>query len=395
MTANRTRKIIGIVLLIAALVWPMDGLAERVTHRLVADVNGDGKIDVQDYHLIGLPWLIPDNGDPLAVFGPGLTAYDQTKIRIYQYDPITASYLEYTPAMSPVIPGGGFWVLTAADRQLSVVGTPIPTSESEPYLITIYPGWNIVGCPFLAGASTYDMYVSNDPRATSWIPFQYNTWLDIQAWRYAPDGYHTVVSDPLYPASFAAWNAYWMYNYSAETAYLQIYRPYTPVPSPVGKGVQGSADASAAASTVGIAVQVNEKWKAHGDKTLFLGLNPKASAGPDKWDCMSPPPISNETPRLYADHSAWAKRPGKYARDFRPLGSQPVKYRITLKVPNRDTAVSYVVKWRLQNFPTGTKVMLTDVAADRSFNMRARDRITVVVPAHRTVRNLMVVVEKN
>jgi hypothetical protein len=186
-----------------------------------------------------------------------------------------------------------------------------------------------------------------------------------------------------------------MYNYSTETVYLQVYPPYTPVPSPVGNGVQGPDDASAAASTMGIAIQVNEKLKAHGDKTLFLGLNPKASAGPDKWDCMSPPPISNETPRLYVDHRAWAKRPGKYARDFRPLGSQPAKYRVTLKVPNRNTAVSYVVKWRLQNLPTETKVMLTDLASDRSVNMRARDRITVVVPAHATVRNLTVVVEKN
>lgn len=401
MTANRRRKIIGVLLLIAALIWPMDGLAAQVSTTLIADVNGDGKIDIQDYHLIGLPGLIPDDGDPLAVFGPGFSAYDATKIRIYQYDPASSSYVEYTPAMSPAIPGGGFWVLTAVDQDLLVQGTLIPTSTNSFYAIPIYPGWNIVGCPFLAGATTYDMYVSTvkDVHGMIFQDSAYNIWLDIQAWRYAPDGYHAVISSPGIAGTFSAWNAYWMYNYSTTTVYLQIYPPYVPIPSPIGSGDEASddafADAAAATPRTGIAVYVHEKGKSYGDKTLFLGLNPKAAIGPDKWDCMSPPPISSETPRLYVDHKTWAKRPGKYARDFRPLGSQPVKFRVTLKVPRRDTATSYVLKWNLQNLPAGVKVKLTEVATGRTFNMRTRDRCTVVVPTHGRVRNLVVQVEKS
>ncbi|ABK19749.1 hypothetical protein [Syntrophobacter fumaroxidans] len=391
MTTNGRRRSIAVVALIAVLIWPMSGRAEEVSHHLVADVSGEGTIDVQDYHLIGLPWLMPDNGDPLAVFGGGATSYDPTQIGIYQYDPGSGNYLSYTDGLAPVVPGGGYWVITAIDLDLLVQGTPVTT---DPYTTTAAPGWNIIGCPFNTTTSTSNIYVRPDASTTP-VPLEFNTWVDNQAWGYN-NGYFTVIPATAAPGNFEPWNAYWMYNSSTGPVEILIYEPFVPVPSPRPRQpVDGaSAEASAAAPDMGISLRVNERLKTYADKTLFLGLSPAASIGPDRLDCMSPPPISSEVPRAYVDHSGWATRPGKYARDFRPLGDRPVNFRVTLKVPNRSGATSYIVRWDLQNLPSGVRATLIDVAADRSVDMRSRSAYTAVVPAHTTARTLRVVVEK-
>ena len=107
MTTNGRRRSVAVVALIAVLIWPMSGRAEEVSHHLVADVSGEGTIDVQDYHLIGLPWLMPDNGDPLVTAepdSPAAKAILETASRIIAQSPRDLPMIQETPAVPPAAP---------------------------------------------------------------------------------------------------------------------------------------------------------------------------------------------------------------------------------------------------------------------------------------------------
>ncbi len=361
----------------------------QVTYRLIADVAEDKSIDLQDFHLIGLPGVHPDNPDPLAVFGgAGKPVYNPAELGIYQYNRATGGYKDYLEGISPVDPGRGYWVITSKDRTLKVNGTLVPSMQ--PYTVKLYPEWNVVGYPFLNSLAVEDVLVSGvagGERVT--YPLSDNPWIENQAWGFYKS-YYPVVAGGASASSFEPWNAYWFYNFSSQTVNLLF------VPSTITGPIKAeSAQASPGGAFSGISFSLNEKSRSYQDKTLFLGINSGASSGPDSMDCLSPPPISSDVPRLFVDHGTWTVRPGKYAIDTRPLNGGSVKFVVTLKVPVRKVSTAYVLGWKLKNLPAGVKVTLTDSAGNRTINMKSRTTCNVTVPKHQTVRKLVVTVEKD
>ncbi|MEN6440813.1 MAG: hypothetical protein ABFD97_19755 [Syntrophobacter sp.] len=352
-----------------------------LTYQLVADVNGDGKVDVLDFHLISVPVIYPCDNDPLAVFGPGLARYNPGKIGIYQCASGSGNYRDYKKGISAVAPGQGYWVITAKDRKLVIPGESLPPYGS--YSVPLHPGWNIVGFPFLKSLDSGYVTVRNGEEE---YQLGDNPWVQNQAWGY-DKGYYPVIgtsgSDEQY--LFKPWNAYWMYNNSDQEVEVVFNRYLKAAPNTSGTARQFAA----VAPNPGIAFTVKEAGKKYRDATLFLGIDADASAELDSRDCLSPPPISTDVPRLYVDHSGWRDRPGKYARDFRPFGQCPVVFKVTLEVPDKDVATSYIVKWNLGSLDSGTKAKLTG-AAPPVINMRRAAGCTVTVPAHTTKCRLTV-----
>jgi len=357
-------------------------IESKLTYSLTADVNKDGKIDVLDFHLISVPVLNPDDDDPLAVFGPGMARYNPGKIGIYQCISGSGNYRDYKKGISPVAPGQGYWVITAKDRNLEISGEEIP--PCRPYAVTLHPGWNIVGFPFLRPLGVCNVRVQAGENLS--YPLDDNPWVQNQAWGYNK-GYFPVIgtSGDTEHYLFRPWNAYWMYNTGDQEVQVVFY-PFlravlnTPV-------TRQALTASALKS--GISFTVKEAGKKYQDATLFLGVDPSASAGPDALDCLSPPPVSSDVPRLYVDHGNWPDRPGKYARDFRPSGQGPVTFKVTLEVPDKDVAATYVLKWDIGSLDSGTKAKLVG-ASPAPINMRRAASCAVTVPARTTKYRLTV-----
>lgn len=365
-------------------------VSSEVSYTLVADVNGDGRIDVLDYHLIAVPGIYPDTAyrDPLAVFGPGLASCDPRELGIYQYNSETGAYRPYDLGIADVAPGQGYWVITCRNRNLKIVGEPV--YPSEPRSVQLPPGWSIVGFPYSIPMSTDHLYVSSMETATEPYPLSDNPWVENQAWAYNK-GYIPIIGVGATSGDLHPWNAYWVYNSSLETVNL-IINPLLTVGPPVTKKTAATAAAglSNASAVSGISFSVREKRKNYLDTTLFVGIHPEASTKAQRLSCMSPPPISSEVPRIFVDRRTSKDRPGKYAREFQPLAqSGAVVFPVTLEVPVRKAVRSYILRWNLSNLPPGVKATL--IGATRNpINMRKARSCTVVVPKDSKVRKMRV-----
>jgi hypothetical protein len=243
-----------------------------------------------------------------------------------------------------------------------------------------------VGFPFLAQSAWGDVKVR---RGTDEIPIgnAQNTYVEHTAWGY-DQGYFSVnaASGMLQP-----WNAYWIQNLNAENVDILI-------PPPTGSAAQTETTLAeqhveaANQPPIGLAFSLRERFRAYHDRTLFLGLAADASEGPDPMDCLAPPPLSRQAPRIAVPHPNWKARAGLYAVDIRHLGSYPAQFNLTMAVPKREKAAKYVLSWKgLGSIPATLKATLFDRGNGRSVNMRRASEHTITVPANHTSHRLRVV----
>ncbi len=359
--------------------WYETAFSKGVGRVLEADVNKDGRIGkLEDYHLIGVPGIIPANPDPLGVFGAGQeSGYTPSRLRLFQYEPAGQDYVEY-PDLTPVAPGQGFWAITAIDRQLAVSGQFI--SDTTPYTVTVAPGWNMVGYPFLGRGALEDVVVRYR-EGGEWVEVPLGSQVDLkvekEAWGYR-SGYFAVRAGGA--GLLDEWQAYWMNNVSSENVQLLFYPSGTVPASP--RTTASSVLPSLTQMPGGISFILSEKGRGYRDRTLFLGLDDRASKGLDSLDCTSPPPVSKLAPRIYVNHGKWKVRPGQYAVDVRPPDALPEDFHVRLELPPRKGATRYVLRWKeIGTLPGNLKVSLEDPTNRRKVNMRKQSSYEFPVPA--------------
>ncbi|MHC1724877.1 MAG: hypothetical protein AB9866_02445 [Syntrophobacteraceae bacterium] len=358
-------------------------VGRTLEYTLLGDVNGSGGIDVGDYHLISVPGAVPINGDAFAVYGPGAEYPDG--LRIFQYkNGANVEYLTGTGnPVSPVSPGQGYWVISRETRQLSIDSFPLAPS-GDPVSVTLTPGWNIVGYPYSSAMPLSRVRVDGFP-----IGSQSPTVLvENQAWGYHAS-YFPVLDGTLGDLGLEPWNAYWFKNVSSRDVTLTFPMPSTGETSGrVGKTI------SPAPFRRGLAFTVAEKGKEYKDKTLFLGVHPKAANGADHLDASAPPGLSGQFPKIYVDHGNWTKRGGKYAVDIRRQGIYPQVYNLVIQVPARSRQARYVLKWKgLDTLPAGRGAYMKDALAGRSFNMRNWKQYEIIVPKATKAYKLQVIIK--
>jgi hypothetical protein len=279
--------------------------------------------------------------------------------------------------------GVGYWVITSKDVTVSASGMEVPPTD---FVVGPLPsGWNIIGQPFK------DNGVIWGEARVKVGETEYNlsdqSWVEQSAYGFE-SGYFTV--DP--SGILQPWNGYWVkVNESAEDVYL-ILPPADTNASSAKVGLKAASSADPALQQ-GIRMTLHEEGKPYVDRTVFLGLNPDASAGPDRKDCLAPPQISDEVPRLFVDHRTWKSRPGEYAVDVRPLKKAPVSFNLTLKAPKRTVATTYVLNWKtLGSIAPDRTITLVDKRKPKSINMRAKDGYRIVVPKGATKYKVSVLV---
>ena len=366
----------------------------------IGDYNGDGQFTAADYYMMSVPGT-PTTDSPLYDFSGGaVSVYDPSVLRVFQYIPSSNTTVEYPGAqVAPVSPGQGYWVVSSrASTTISLPGTYTPATQS--FSVVLHPGWNMVGYPFAAAQSVTGVQVAGGA-APVVIGSPSNVWVENQVWTWDHNnGYTGLVAAT--PGTLQPWKAYWFHNVT--NADVSLIFPAPPAASPggyinIGIIVPAQATATAGVSkvlraTVGLSFILKEKSKSYQDKTLFLGMNSMASAGPDSFDCVAPPPVSAEFPRAYVDHTNWPVRPGKYAVDVRPL-SQSAVFSVTVEVPKKTVATTYVLQWSgAGTLPATARVTLSDPAKGRAMDMRAQSSYEIVVPANSTKYLLSVNIQR-
>lgn len=166
--------------------------------------------------MVSLP-IIPFDKDPKLVVG----FHSNYWVR---YDPVAGAYVQY-PDMSTWFdptsstPGRGFWAGFVGER--SVVPCGIVPDQSQPVVIQLKSGWNLIGQPFIE-AVKWDLTrirVRRGSQEKSLDEARDAGWVRDYAWGWQPDresetgGAYYLVCDPsIIPGAvgeMAPWRAYW------------------------------------------------------------------------------------------------------------------------------------------------------------------------------------------
>lgn len=154
------------------------------------------------YHKFSIPYQL-NNGNAEVVLDE-LGPYDRTKWRLYRYE---GQYQEY-PNITNFSPGLGYWLISAEDNEIFVEGDNV----SSDVTVTLEPGWNQIGCPFVCSVSWDSIKNENSSL------FDNNIVADV-LWGYDSENREYVLCNEMSP-----WQGYWVLNNSESSINLII--PY-------------------------------------------------------------------------------------------------------------------------------------------------------------------------
>lgn len=120
---------------------------------------------VNNYRIISVP-LTNNDAAAEAVFDE-LGAYDRTKWRMYQYSGGNTSEIGGTTSLTI---GRGYWLIIRANPGVALTaggGRTAIASYTDPYVINLTAGWNLIGNPFPFDIDWSDLIAyNNDPSFT-------------------------------------------------------------------------------------------------------------------------------------------------------------------------------------------------------------------------------------
>jgi hypothetical protein len=121
-------------------------------------VNGKS---IESYRIFSIPLKLADKriesvmASVLQQYG----GYDQEKWRLVHYS--NGNNLNYTEGLSTIEEGKGYWLLSADPTNISIAGTAIDVSFSNPFKVSLNKGWNQIGNPFGFDVSWSDVLAQN------------------------------------------------------------------------------------------------------------------------------------------------------------------------------------------------------------------------------------------
>lgn len=244
-------------------------------------------------------------------------SYDPLRWRAFRYLPDSLAYIELDDAGAEEyfrpVPGRGFWLIAkAASRIATAPVSGLSPRLDAPFEIPLTPGWNQVGNPFafpIAWDSVLvDTLTWQEARATG-IVEPARPWLAEER----TYGDSVVVLDPF--------SSCWVRlagEYAAEAS-LEIPPREAPAEAPAAPPPARFAGATEALVPSGWVVGIDAHCGDRIDLGSALGVRDGASEAWDRHDRTDPPPAPGGAFSLYFPHGQWARNPGLYAVDMRPM----------------------------------------------------------------------------
>ncbi|MBF0475263.1 MAG: hypothetical protein HQK59_05400 [Deltaproteobacteria bacterium] len=115
-----------------------------------------GGTSAANYVMITIPLTISPN-DIISVLTPTFGPYVPSSWRVFRYYPGSLSYIE-APLVPAVEPGVSYFLISANSATINITGNPGPAVR----ILTIPPGWNMIGNPYRYSLSVDNIMVSAD-----------------------------------------------------------------------------------------------------------------------------------------------------------------------------------------------------------------------------------------
>jgi hypothetical protein len=214
-------------------------------------------------------------------------------------------------ALDPFDPGNAFWLITKESKTWKT-GSGKSTVSRPAAILSLRPGWNQIGCPYLFSVSWADVVKNGDVEQ----PVGYGSENDE-----AP-GYQYRLS------GMEPWKGYYVRNLESQTVTVEIpakeamagasKAPANPLGRPFGEGEW--------------AIRLVGECAGAADRENWIG---RLSNAKDEWDSndFSEAPPFGEYLSVRFPHPEWGKYPGEYAGDFRASGPDSAVWPLVVTTP--------------------------------------------------------------
>lgn len=263
----------------------------------VAMVNAGGSFAPAQYRMVSVPLNLAQPG-LLEVLGDDLGTYDENVWRLLRWNAADGAYREYPDLSATFTPGTAFWLITRNGTAFQT-GAGQSVDASEPYTLSLPPGWSQISTPFAFPVAWANITVSGRVEA----PVGFNG-TDYQ--------YEQAILQP--------WQGYFVYNDAGQTVTLTI----PPVEATTAAAAK-TTDAPLPSYTLRLAAETTDG--AYRDAQNVLGFRAGATDRRDPLDVSEAPPIG---PSLRLSIMA-GEEPLAYS--FKPEGTAGATWDVAVEVP--------------------------------------------------------------
>lgn len=253
-----------------------------------------------------------------------------------------------TPPADKFRLGRGYFLGYKTNLPLAKEGTT--ANPTQPFDISLAPGWNMIGDPFLVDidwtkvsvvdggvVKTFDQAVSSAAIGAGLYTYQSGTY--ILDFRLTP------------------WRGYWV------RAYRQVTLRIDPNSAKIGRAaaVQGANSRAVLRGADGWTLNLRANVGSLRDEDNQLGVSSRATNGFDGYKLEKPPVFGKEFVYLTFDHSDWAEHSGGYGVDVRSASTttNTWEFSVQTNVPNSTATISWP---NSASVGRATSLTLTDLA---------------------------------
>ena len=297
--------------------------------------------------LISFPYEYAAPADPAAILG--IPQAQLTGNMAYWGG---SAYVVYpTAPMDGIALGRGYFLRLTQAAIVETEGTP---TASDPFVIPLHAGWNMIGDPFLGAVDWYSgVQVSSGANVYSIVDALAQGLLRGRLWSF--DGRQYQLSLFLNP-----WVGNWVQ--AGQDVDLRVSAPargISAVPNRAAKVAEGGWGLALMAG-IGDAVD-----------GVYIGSSPVGREGYDALDALKPPQIMGEKPiDVYFDESAWGSQSGRYAVEVKgDVSTGRKQWEFVVETGVKD-GTAYVFWPDLKEVPRGVTLTLEDLDTGQRQDMR-------------------------
>ena len=307
-----------------------------------------------NFRMVSIPAVV-GNRNPVSILGASLNpdntgTYDKAIWRLLRWN--GSQYIEY-PSAGQFDPGSAFWLIA---RDPATIQLPSATAASDVQRkVTLTPGWNQVGTPYLFPVSVSAILDSNRTGI-----------IEPTFWFWNGAGYEQATT-------LKPWHGYWVRSLASVNTDLVIPRLDADIVTPrrlsTRAGHRPGAD--------GWTLQLIASAGAMRDAANFAGVHNRSLEAWDPQDISEPPSIGEGAVSLSFLHEDWSIFPGRYAGDIRGKGEEGYTWSFMVESDLPDIPATVEVAG-LERLPVDMQVVLIDLKTSMEMNLQQRRKLTFI-----------------
>ena len=307
-----------------------------------------------NFRMISVPAVV-GNRNPVSILGASLNpdntgAYDKAIWRLLRWN--GSQYIEY-PSAGQFDPGSAFWLIA---RDPATIQLSSATAASDVQRkVTLTPGWNQIGTPYLFPVSVSAILDSNQTgiiEPTFWF------------WNGAGYGQATTLKP---------WHGYWVRSLASVNTDLVIPRLDADIVTPRRLSTRAGHPPGADGWTL----QLIASAGAMRDAANFAGVHNRSLEAWDPQDISEPPSIGEGAVSLSFLHEDWSIFPGRYAGDIRAKGEEGYTWSFMVESDLPDIPATVEVAG-LERLPVDMQVVIIDSETSMEVNLQQRRKLTFI-----------------